>query len=121
MSKDYKVPFGKYGGSTISDIAEFDPGYLVWLSNNASGEAREAAELFLIRSNKKTDVRKKFYIIFNPDHHSPPRKLFSTMAQAEEVAKAMAEKLTPHTFYVMEAKAAFSTSKPPVVVKRFKK
>jgi len=34
LGKNDKILFGKYKGKTISEIAEENPGYIVWLDEN---------------------------------------------------------------------------------------
>ena len=37
-AKNYKLTFGKYKGKTLSEIAEIDSQYIVWLANNRNDE-----------------------------------------------------------------------------------
>lgn len=44
---DYLMPFGKYKGEFIADILVEDPDYLIWASENITGEVKEAIDYHL--------------------------------------------------------------------------
>ena len=40
----YIIPFGKYKGEYLGDVAADDPGYIEWVADNVNGEFGRKAE-----------------------------------------------------------------------------
>ena len=70
---------------------------------------------------KEIDMKKKFYILWNPESDRRPQVKFETKAEAEKVAQEMADRHRPAKFYVMECVGVAGVEQAPVKLRRFAK
>lgn len=57
---------------------------------------------------------REFWILWNPDHHTPPRARFCTLKAAQDAAARMARKHAPHVFYICHVASKATVQETPV-------
>lgn len=53
-------------------------------------------------------MEKTFWLLWNPEGHTPPTKRFSTYDEAARVAEAMQKRIGLGTMYILKAVQSFS-------------